>query len=612
MTYNANIQRILILGDDTTAARAGVVTSAQVLVEIVESLEEVADKRSRENYDRIIVDPDFLAKSGVELLSPTTLSSQCASTPSPVAYIDLQFNFIWANRPYERLFGQVIHSLVGRNYFDVHPHPEHRRIFERVLDSGIPDSVSMTPDLSVSESANGLSATVSPLRNSSQGLCGLVLSFAENPGGDRPHDTHLEQIVRQRTEELQAAIHELRAEVEERRQVEDTLTQAHRDAQRRAAEIESFVSGMTDGIALFDAEGNAHLINETAQRMLEVGPRVSHADWSAVVMRHSTQGDPLPTEQIPSFRALRGETVIDARHKLITQSGREFMANISAAPVRDSHEQVIGATLVFRDISDLVAFEDKRREVYEREHRIAEILQQALIPPQVNYSIERCRIAVKYQPALDEAAVGGDFYDIFEMDDGKVGILIGDIAGKGLPAAMRVAAVRYAVRSYAFLDPSPSVVMTLANQALCREEADDIGLLTAFFAVLDVHTGVVTYSNGGHEPPVVRSADGNVEELELQGGGLGFFDGFVYAEASLHLLPGDVMVMVTDGITEARSPSRDFFNKKGLKRYLSGGHHSDLDSLAQGLVDAARAHADGNLQDDAAVVVLQMESAKEP
>jgi sigma-B regulation protein RsbU (phosphoserine phosphatase) len=102
-----------------------------------------------------------------------------------------------------------------------------------------------------------------------------------------------------------------------------------------------------------------------------------------------------------------------------------------------------------------------------------------------------------------------------------------------------------------------------------------------------------------------------VEELDLHGGGLGFYDGFIYAEAHLQLNPGDVLVMVTDGITEARSPNRDLFDKEGLIRYLSESNHTDLDSLAQGLVEEARSHADGNLQDDAAVVMLQMEDVLE-
>ncbi|MCE5314479.1 MAG: SpoIIE family protein phosphatase [Armatimonadota bacterium] len=482
-----------------------------------------------------------------------------------VAYIDLQFNYIWANGQYERLCGHAVGELAGRNFFKIHSSTEYRAAFMRVMDKGIPEKLPAPIDLPSAQQETGLFCIVAPLKNRLGNLYGLAVSIAHE------------------TQRLPAA-----------------------DVRHSATEIEAFVSVMTDGIALFDADGNAHLVNEAAQQMLEVGQRVLRKDWPSATVYPTEEGTALPLEQLPSSRALRGETIVDARCRLITRSGREFVANISAAPVINNHGGVVGATVVFRDISDMVAFEEKRREVYEREHRIAEILQQALIPPQVYYNIGRCGIVVKYQPALDEAAVGGDFYDIFEMDDGRIGVLIGDVAGKGLPAAIRVAAARYSIRSYAFLDPSPSVVMTLANQVLCREEAEEIGLLTAFFAMVDVQTGVITYSNGGHEPPLLLTADGRVEELELQGGGLGFYDGFIYAEACLHLHSGDAIVMVTDGITEARSPNGDFFDKSGLMRCLAENHHKDLDSLAQGIVDAARAHAHGNLQDDAAVVVMKM------
>lgn len=172
---------------------------------------------------------------------------------------------------------------------------------------------------------------------------------------------------------------------------------------------------------------------------------------------------------------------------------------------------------------------------------------------------------------------------------------------------MRVAAARYSIRSYAFLDPSPSVVMTLANQALCREQTEDAGLLTAFYAVLDQKTSILTFANGGHEPPLIITAAGNVEEINLQGGGLGFYEGFIYAENELEMKNGEVMVMITDGITEARSAQGRLFDKQGVKRYLEEHSRLDLESLAQGLVDAARDHASGNLQDDAAVVVMQLQ-----
>ncbi len=126
------------------------------------------------------------------------------------------------------------------------------------------------------------------------------------------------------------------------------------------------------------------------------------------------------------------------------------------------------------------------------------MLQDALVPPNVPTEIGSFRIGVRYQPALKEAEVGGDFYDVFELGRGKIGVLIGDVAGKGLAAAIRVAAARYAVRSYAFIDPRPSHVVTLANETLCKDTDDACNILTAFFAVVDTTTGRVSYTSAGH------------------------------------------------------------------------------------------------------------------
>lgn len=598
-------KRILIVGDSAALENAYLQIPSGVAVELVHTFDEALEKHSRAASDKIVIDPAFLFQSDVEIFSAfdAVLRAEdqkviLAGEKTAIAYIDSDFKFIWANPAYEALFGVVI-DFKKDSYFDLHSGCNDRAVIECVRNTMLPIRISACPAKSDLE----LICTISPLASATEEFYGFAISITQckfNTQVDRkPHTP--------RVEELQATIDRLHAEIEQRRLAEEELINARAIAEQRANEIESLISGMTEGVALFDAQGNVRLINGIGQNLLGIESKMSHIDWAKTLHRYTLEGQEMTVERHPLTRALSGERVIDERYRVITSAGRDFIVSVSAAPVKDCHECVIGATLVFRDISDLVAIEDQKREVYEREHRIAEILQQALIPPQVSYNIEGCKIVVKYQPALDEAAVGGDFYDIFDMGDGKIGILIGDIAGKGLPAAIRVAAARYSIRSYAFLDPSPSVVMTLANQALCKEETSEIGLLTAFFAVVDVPSGIITYANGGHEPPLVLGADGDAKELELQGGGLGFYDGFVYAEASLELKPGDVMIMITDGITEARSANGEMFNKEGVKQYLVKSRRRNLDSLAQGIVESARHHAGGNLQDDAAVVVVQLE-----
>jgi sigma-B regulation protein RsbU (phosphoserine phosphatase) len=288
----------------------------------------------------------------------------------------------------------------------------------------------------------------------------------------------------------------------------------------------------------------------------------------------------------------------------VTPWGQSVVVSTSASPVRDKEGRITGATLVFRDQSERVEFERERQELLEREHHIAEMLQQALLPSQQAYYIGGYNIALRYQPGYKELTIGGDFYDVFELGEGKIGIVIGDVAGKGLLAAMRVAAARYAIRSYAYLDPSPAVCLTLANNSLSRGDEDGSSMLTAVFAVIDTRDNTLTYGNAGHEPPVVIDRDGNMRELEPTGLALGVLENMPYGERSIELRPGEIVTMFTDGITEARHDGNVFFDKEGVIEYLAKSASRLPDEIASGLLDAAKTHAGGQLQDDAAIVVF--------
>jgi len=273
----------------------------------------------------------------------------------------------------------------------------------------------------------------------------------------------------------------------------------------------------------------------------------------------------------------------------------------------DSDGRIIGAVVVFRDVQEQVEFELRREALYQREHHIADMLQKALIPHEIPSDLLGCRIATRYQSALEEAEVGGDFYDVFELGDGRLGILIGDVAGKGLLAAMRVAAARYTIRSYALHDPTPATVMCQANDALSMDDAPGFtGFVTAFFAVVDTRNKTVAYANAGHEPPVLLRADGGFEELNAGGRAFGIpVPGCDYEQAQTTLGAGDTLILVTDGVTEARTHS-DIWGKEGMKGFLPAVAGSAPDTIADGLLRAAISFAGKGLHDDAAIVVLQL------
>jgi sigma-B regulation protein RsbU (phosphoserine phosphatase) len=327
--------------------------------------------------------------------------------------------------------------------------------------------------------------------------------------------------------------------------------------------------------------------------------------------RYTLDGTPLSADDVPALRALRGETVRDFRYKLVTPGGKETTISVSSSPVLDSIGRVIGAANVFRDIGDIIEFERQKDELYEREHHIARVLQDAILPPEIAENILGCTIAVKYRPALREAEIGGDFYDVFQLDDAKFAILIGDIAGKGLPAAIRVAATRHAIRSYAYIEPNAGRVLELSNEALCRVEGpEEVNMLTAIYAVADLDSGTLSYAIAGHEPPVILSPDGTCDELKHGGIPMGVIQGITFPQLSYRIKAGDTLVMVTDGITEARAPGKPLFGRKRMIELLQKTHGASLDGLAISLIDAATAHAGGRLHDDAAIVAIRYGSTK--
>jgi len=305
-------------------------------------------------------------------------------------------------------------------------------------------------------------------------------------------------------------------------------------------------------------------------------------------------------------QAMKNRIAFDSEYRVIHPEGKvrwikalgDTQYDPSGAPVR-----MAGICL---DITEQKQIEEAQAKVAERDHHIAQVLQKTLMPPQRPMQPEGYEIASRYQPVLSEAEVCGDFYDLIDLGDGKIGIVIGDVVGKGLQAAARVAAVKHTIRSYAYVDDRPSSVLTCVNSAMYRDIVSENDMLTVFLAVLDTRNGTLTYTNAGHEPPVIGHADGSVDYLNVGGPMFTGLGEQVYPEGSAILRAGDVLVMVTDGITEARKVGDwELFGAEGIARCLSENEGASADQFTTSLLEAAVAYADGALRDDAAIVVVK-------
>ena len=237
--------------------------------------------------------------------------------------------------------------------------------------------------------------------------------------------------------------------------------------------------------------------------------------------------------------------------------------------------------------------------VFERDHRIAEQLQRALLPPSLEVPYEGC-VAVRYLCGSAEADVGGDWYDLALRPDGRLGGSVGDVAGKGVLAASRMGQLRTVQRAHSVDGLSPSAVASRLNGLV---EATDSFLATMVAFDLDQESGELRHCSAGHLPPVLLTVDGRCEFLS---GGeslpLGVGADTPYEEARTVLEPGDVVLFYTDGLVERRGLGIDEALER-LCEAVARFHGCDPEELLDGLL--ADLIGDRLLQDDVALLALQ-------
>jgi PAS domain S-box-containing protein len=229
--------------------------------------------------------------------------------------------------------------------------------------------------------------------------------------------------------------------------------------------------------------------------------------------------------------------------------GGEYRWIVDRGVPRYAGGRFVGYVGTATDIHERKTMEARLREVYEREHTIAETLQRSLLPERLP-RIEGLEIAPRYRPASHGAAVGGDWYDAFERADGRVALVVGDVVGHGLRAAATMGQLRNAFRAYGLAEASPAEVMARVNRLVISGGED--AMATALYLVLDRETGEVSFASAGHPPPLVLSRDGT---MFLEGGRsvpVGAAESGIFREADAVLPPGASLLLYTDGLVERR------------------------------------------------------------
>jgi sigma-B regulation protein RsbU (phosphoserine phosphatase) len=235
----------------------------------------------------------------------------------------------------------------------------------------------------------------------------------------------------------------------------------------------------------------------------------------------------------------------------------------------------------------------------DRDLRIAAEIQRALLP-EPTYEGPMCDLAAASIPCR---TVGGDFYDYLDIGEGGLGFSLGDVAGKGPPAALLAAAVQTNFAAQAPISDNPAETLTRVNKALLRR-AIEARFATMFYGAITTD-GRLSYCNAGQEPPLVLRAD-SIEWLEEGGPVLGLLSIATYAYDTVPLQPGDLVVVCSDGVTEARNLANEEFGRDRLVEAVKGRHGSKPDVVLEHLLSVIKQFSQGAAQaDDITALVLR-------
>jgi serine phosphatase RsbU (regulator of sigma subunit)/predicted ester cyclase len=242
----------------------------------------------------------------------------------------------------------------------------------------------------------------------------------------------------------------------------------------------------------------------------------------------------------------------------------------------------------------------RERERVGQELRVARRIQQALLPKELP-RLDGWDLVPYYKPARE---VGGDFYDFLPFEDGNIGLVIGDVSGKGIAAALVMANTQSVLRAVAQTSEAPGRLLSQANEVLCTYIPPNM-FVTCFFGILDPGSGRFTYANAGHNPPCCRNR-GQATDLWATGMPLGLMPGMAYEENQSVLLPGDGVLFYSDGLVEAHNPKREMLGSPRLRSIVADHVPSASDLNAKVIGELGRFTGDRwEQEDDITLVALQ-------
>ncbi len=262
---------------------------------------------------------------------------------------------------------------------------------------------------------------------------------------------------------------------------------------------------------------------------------------------------------------------------------------------------IVSLLIAFALVNLLVLLEVADRLSLKNDLEIAREIQKAMLPPG-RFRAPGADVAGLSRPAN---TVGGDFYEILPLGDGRLVTAVGDVAGKGSPAALLMALLLAMMRTLVDERLQPAALLERLNIQVCRQ-APGTRFITLFYSVFDMTTGELAYVNAGHTTPLVLGSDGTVTRLHHGGVALGMFEASTYETGRVTLGPDDLLAIYSDGITEAESPAGVPFDEGGLEEILLTERANNVAAIGSAVVRAVERHtSDVRFADDLTLLLLR-------
>lgn len=251
--------------------------------------------------------------------------------------------------------------------------------------------------------------------------------------------------------------------------------------------------------------------------------------------------------------------------------------------------------------------EHTQLESLKNDLAIAGEIQQAILPNRFPPFTELAGLVDVYASMTPAKDVGGDFYDLFQIDGDRFGFVIADVSGKGVPAALFMAVSRTLLRATGLSGVSSAECVGYVNRLLCKESLEAM-FVTGIYGIYDCRTGAVDYTNAGHTPPYIIKESGQAEAVDVETNFvMGVAEDFAYQSGEIRLEPGDALALYTDGVTEAFDTQGEQFGRERLEtalRELAGAE--DARSLLQGITSRVAGFSKGRPQsDDLTLMVIK-------